>query len=144
MLKASYRLAAKRFLHSPEAVRSMASSTAVHVSTFAGLDVVSPLIGLSEEQGAFYNLGKSTYIIKLLFIEVQLKYPRVVAPHAAKAFARTDMKPHASKWDEESHFPMDVMKKLAGKSIASLLDVSISISINIITALFCHILIAQT
>jgi alkylation response protein AidB-like acyl-CoA dehydrogenase len=63
-------------------------------SSYSGLDVVSPLIGLTEEQGAFYNLAKS--------------------------FADTEMKPHASKWDEDSHFPVDTFKKLADLGFAGI------------------------
>ena len=63
------------------AARTMGSAS------FSALEVVSPSIGLNEEQVAFYNLAKS--------------------------FADSDMKPYAAKWDEDSHFPVDVLKKLA-------------------------------
>jgi len=58
------------------------------------VDVVSPVIGLNEEQTQFYNLALS--------------------------FAQTEMQPFAAKWDEESHFPIETFKKLASLGFAGI------------------------
>eukprot|EP01030_Chromulinospumella_sphaerica_P018037 gene18037-17884_t len=36
----------------------------------------------------------------------------------AQAFARDELAPHAAKWDEESHFPIDVLRQAAGLGFA--------------------------
>ncbi len=36
----------------------------------------------------------------------------------AQAFARDELAPHAAKWDEESHFPVDVMRQAAALGFA--------------------------
>lgn len=53
----------------------------------SGIEVVSPTIGLNEDQANFYTL--------------------------ARDFANNEMRPHAAKWDEGSAFPLDTYKKLA-------------------------------
>ena len=32
---------------------------------------------------------------------------------AARAFAEAELAPHSARWDEEKHFPVDVMKAAA-------------------------------
>jgi alkylation response protein AidB-like acyl-CoA dehydrogenase len=39
---------------------------------------------------------------------------------AARAFAAAELAPHSARWDEESHFPVEVMKKAAGLGFAGL------------------------
>jgi len=39
---------------------------------------------------------------------------------AARAFAAAEMAPHSARWDEEKHFPVDVLKKAAGLGFAGL------------------------
>ena len=50
-----------------------------------GIDVISPTIGLNDDQTSFYRL--------------------------ARDFADAELFPNASKWDEESKFPLDTYKK---------------------------------
>src|ERR1700743_3782161 len=39
---------------------------------------------------------------------------------AARAFAAAELAPHSARWDEESHFPVDVLKKAAELGFAAL------------------------
>ena len=39
---------------------------------------------------------------------------------AARAFAAAELAPHSARWDEESHFPVDVLKKAAELGFAGL------------------------
>ncbi|MFI4976907.1 MAG: acyl-CoA dehydrogenase family protein [Caulobacterales bacterium] len=39
---------------------------------------------------------------------------------AARAFAEAELAPHSARWDEEKHFPVDVLKKLAALGFAGL------------------------
>jgi hypothetical protein len=39
---------------------------------------------------------------------------------AARAFAEAELAPHSARWDEEKHFPVDVLKKAAGLGFAGL------------------------
>jgi hypothetical protein len=39
---------------------------------------------------------------------------------AARAFAAAELAPHSARWDEEKHFPVDVMRKAAGLGFAGL------------------------
>jgi hypothetical protein len=39
---------------------------------------------------------------------------------AARAFAAAELAPHSARWDEESHFPVDVLKKAASLGFAGL------------------------
>ena len=39
---------------------------------------------------------------------------------AARDFALAELAPHAARWDEEHHFPVDVMRKAAGLGFAAL------------------------
>ncbi len=39
---------------------------------------------------------------------------------AAQAFAREELAPHSARWDEEKHFPVDVMRKAAGLGFAGI------------------------
>ena len=39
---------------------------------------------------------------------------------AARAFAAAELAPHSARWDEESHFPVDVLKRAAELGFASL------------------------
>jgi hypothetical protein len=50
-----------------------------------GIDIISPTIGLTEEKSEFYNLARN--------------------------FADNELRPHASKWDKESIFPVETFKK---------------------------------
>mmetsp|Transcript_8480 Transcript_8480/g.18512 ORF Transcript_8480/g.18512 Transcript_8480/m.18512 type:complete len:363 (+) Transcript_8480:71-1159(+) len=70
---------------------SWASSRRAALSTVAkvsakGMDIISPEIGLDGDRLEFYNL--------------------------ARTFADNELRPHASKWDRESHFPVETFKKL--------------------------------
>ena len=39
---------------------------------------------------------------------------------AARTFAEAELAPHSARWDEESHFPVDVMRKAAELGFAGL------------------------
>ena len=39
---------------------------------------------------------------------------------AARAFAAQELAPHSARWDEEKHFPVDVLRKAAGLGFAGL------------------------
>ncbi len=39
---------------------------------------------------------------------------------AARAFAAAEMAPHSARWDEDKHFPVDVLRKLAGLGFGGL------------------------
>ena len=39
---------------------------------------------------------------------------------AARAFATAELAPHSARWDEEKHFPVDVIKKAAGLGFAGI------------------------
>jgi alkylation response protein AidB-like acyl-CoA dehydrogenase len=39
---------------------------------------------------------------------------------AARAFADAELAPHSARWDEEKHFPVDVLRKAAGLGFAGL------------------------
>jgi alkylation response protein AidB-like acyl-CoA dehydrogenase len=39
---------------------------------------------------------------------------------AARAFAEAEMAPHSARWDEEKHFPVDVMRKAAELGFAGI------------------------
>ncbi|MGH6993542.1 MAG: acyl-CoA dehydrogenase family protein [Caulobacteraceae bacterium] len=39
---------------------------------------------------------------------------------AARDFAEAELAPHSARWDEEKHFPVDVLKKAAGLGFAAL------------------------
>lgn len=64
--------------------RLLSTATAPKVSA-KGVDIIAPTIGLSEEKTEFYNLARS--------------------------FADNELRPHASKWDRESIFPVETFKK---------------------------------
>jgi isobutyryl-CoA dehydrogenase len=51
-----------------------------------GVDVIDPTIGLNEDQKVFYDLARS--------------------------FADEQLAPFAAQWDEDCHFPLDVLKKV--------------------------------
>lgn len=36
---------------------------------------------------------------------------------AAQAFAAAELAPHSARWDEEKHFPVDVIRKAASLSL---------------------------
>ena len=59
-----------------------------------GLDLISPVIGLSDDQKEFY--------------------------HLAREFADSEMRPYANKWDQEAIFPVDTYKKTADLGFAGL------------------------
>jgi isobutyryl-CoA dehydrogenase len=69
------------------------SATATKVAA-SGVEVISPLIGLTDDQKEFYSLAKN--------------------------FADNEMKPFAAKWDETSEFPMETFKKTAELGFAGL------------------------
>lgn len=62
--------------------------------TCTGLDVIDPTIGLNEDQRTFYDLARS--------------------------FADEKMAPYAAKWDEESYFPIEVLKEVASLGFAGI------------------------
>ena len=59
-----------------------------------GADLISPRIGLDEDQREFYEL--------------------------AKKFSDTELKPFAAEWDEKAHFPMDTFKSFADVGFAGI------------------------
>lgn len=63
-------------------------------ATCTGVDVIDPTIGLNEDQRTFYDLARS--------------------------FADEKLAPFATKWDEESHFPLDTLKEVASLGFGGL------------------------
>lgn len=61
--------------------------TAAVVSAAKGVELFSPLIGLTEDQKQFYNL--------------------------AREFADSEMRPKANSWDQDSIFPIETYVKTA-------------------------------
>lgn len=59
-----------------------------------GIDIIDPLIGLSEDQAEFYNLARN--------------------------FAKNELFPNSAKWDQEKEFSMDTLKKLADLGFAGM------------------------
>lgn len=59
-----------------------------YLSKSVGIDVINPMIGLNDDQKQFYQL--------------------------ARDFADTELFPNASKWDEESKFPIETFIKFGG------------------------------
>lgn len=59
-----------------------------------GLEVIDPTIGLTEDQSEFYQLARN--------------------------FADNELRPFAGKWDEESIFPIDTLKKCADLGFAGI------------------------
>lgn len=64
-------------------------------SSTTGHDIISPTIGLSEDQLEFYK--------------------------AARSFADKELRPYSSKWDEDAIFPVDAFKKSAELGFAGVL-----------------------
>lgn len=73
--------------------RRLLSSSTQSVQ-IVGTEVMSPTIGLSEDQATFYELAKS--------------------------FSDNEMKPYANEWDEKSIFHMETFKKLAELGFAGI------------------------
>lgn len=67
-------------------------SISSRTASSTGLDIVSPTIGLNEDQINFYNV--------------------------ARAFADKELRPFSAKWDEELIFPVDTIKKSADLGFA--------------------------
>lgn len=72
-----------------------AFSTAVSGKTASkGIEIISPEIGLNEDQTEFYSLARS--------------------------FADKELRPHAAKWDNESIFPVDTYRQFAELGFAGM------------------------
>eukprot|EP00602_Paraphysomonas_sp_CaronLab_P005343 CAMPEP_0185017980 /NCGR_PEP_ID=MMETSP1103-20130426/832_1 /TAXON_ID=36769 /ORGANISM="Paraphysomonas bandaiensis, Strain Caron Lab Isolate" /LENGTH=411 /DNA_ID=CAMNT_0027547615 /DNA_START=19 /DNA_END=1254 /DNA_ORIENTATION=+ len=70
-----------------KSTRSFLGYSTRSFSRVVGSDIISPLIGLNDDQKEFYTL--------------------------AKGFADKEMAPYAAKWDEEAVFPRDTLQKCA-------------------------------
>src|ERR1700755_1697691 len=46
-------------------------------------------------------------------VDFTLSEDQVAIQDAARAFAEAELAPHSARWDEEKHFPVDVMRKAA-------------------------------
>lgn len=53
-------------------------------------------------------------------MDFALDEDQVAIQDAARAFAAAELAPHSARWDEEHHFPVDVMRKAAGLGFAGL------------------------
>ncbi len=53
-------------------------------------------------------------------MDFALTEDQVAIQDAARAFAAAEFAPHSARWDEEHHFPVDVMRKAAGLGFAGL------------------------
>ncbi len=53
-------------------------------------------------------------------MDFALNEDQVAIQDAARAFAAIELAPHSARWDEEHHFPVDVMRKAAELGFASL------------------------
>lgn len=86
LLRAGKYVAAK-----PKSFLGAKTSRAV---SSTGLDIISPLIGLNEDQVEFYEVVHD--------------------------FADKELRPFSAKWDEESIFPVDAIKKSAELGFAGI------------------------
>ena len=53
-------------------------------------------------------------------MDFALNEDQVAIQDAARAFAQAELAPHSARWDEEHHFPVDVMRKAAELGFAGL------------------------
>ncbi len=53
-------------------------------------------------------------------MDFTLSGDQVAIQDAARAFADAELAPHSARWDEEKHFPVDVIRKAAGLGFAGL------------------------
>ena len=53
-------------------------------------------------------------------MDFTLSDDQVAIQDAARAFADAELAPHSARWDEEHHFPVDVIRKAAGLGFAGL------------------------
>jgi alkylation response protein AidB-like acyl-CoA dehydrogenase len=53
-------------------------------------------------------------------LDFRLTDDQLAMADVARAFARNELEPHAARWDEEKHFPLDVLRKAAGLGFGGL------------------------
>jgi alkylation response protein AidB-like acyl-CoA dehydrogenase len=53
-------------------------------------------------------------------VDFQLNEDRRAIRDMAASFAREELAPHAAQWDEDSHFPIPVMRKAAELGLAGI------------------------
>ena len=53
-------------------------------------------------------------------MDFTLSNDQIAIQDAARAFADAELAPHSARWDEEKHFPVDVIRKAAGLGFAGL------------------------
>ena len=53
-------------------------------------------------------------------MDFTLSDDQVAIQDAARAFAEAELAPHSARWDEEKHFPVDVIRRAAGLGFAGL------------------------
>lgn len=108
--------------------RSWSSSTAV-TSPARGLDVASPLIGLSEEQSEFYRLSKAfadrgvcrLWVCELMgdtYCIVTIGMKLTDSTYWCIYALYVELRPFASEWDRDAVFPLDAFRKLADLGFA--------------------------
>lgn len=75
-------------------IKTLRGCLSTKVATVTPLELVSPTIGLSEDQANFYNL--------------------------AREFADNEMRPFAQSWDEKSEFPLKTFEKFGDLGFAGI------------------------
>ena len=53
-------------------------------------------------------------------MDFNLSEDQVAIQDAARAFARAEMAPHSARWDEDKHFPVDMLRQAAGLGFAGI------------------------
>ena len=84
----------RRYLMAGGPLRVARALSTTAVSPTNALDLISPTLGLSEDQVTIYELARS--------------------------FADKEMRPHAAMWDEKSHFPLETYKKFGELGFAGI------------------------
>ena len=53
-------------------------------------------------------------------MDFELSQDQGAIADAARAFAEAELAPHAARWDEDKHFPIDVLRHAASLGFASI------------------------
>jgi len=53
-------------------------------------------------------------------VDFTLTEDQIAIQDAARAFAEAELAPHSARWDEDKHFPVDVIRKAAGLGFAGI------------------------
>ena len=110
--------------------KNVNSILSMHTLSNKGMDIISPLIGLTSVQVEYYNLSrtfadKGNYAYYILFINSSI-FNQIICNII-------ELKPYASKWDKEHIFPLETFKKFADLGFSGYrFNIYIILIINII------------